>query len=36
MLLYEFMQTSAALSGLICLMVALTYAKRQLKQYTGR
>lgn len=35
MYFHDFMQTTAALSGLICLMVALSYAKKQLKQYPG-
>ena len=32
----EFMQTTAAVSGLVCLTIALLSAKKQLKEYTRR
>ena len=33
MLIHEFLQTTAALSGLICLMIALYKTKRNLKSF---
>lgn len=32
----EFIQTTSALSGLICLMIVLQSVKKQLKQYARR
>ena len=33
MLFHEFIQTTAALSGLICLMIVLSETKRKLKVF---
>lgn len=32
----EFMQTTAAVSGLVCLTISVLYAKKQLKEYVKR
>lgn len=34
--LLELMQTTSALSGLVCLMMILYSLKKQLKQYAGK
>lgn len=36
MFAHEFIQTTAALSGLICLMIALSHTKRQLKVFLSK
>lgn len=36
MLMNEMIQTTAALSGLICLMIALSHTKRQLKVFLSK
>lgn len=36
MTIMEFVQTTGAISGLMCLMMFLLSAKKQLKQYAGR
>lgn len=33
--LYDIIQTTAALSGLTCLMIAILAAKKRLKAYIG-
>ena len=36
MTMFQFIQTTSALSGLACLMLALFAAKKQLKAYAKR